>query len=175
MVSLVAAMGRNRVIGAGGRLPWKLPADMRRFVALTKGKPVVMGRKTFESIGKALPKRRNIVVSRSWKQPPQGVELARSVDEALQACAGTDEVMVIGGEAIYAAALPRAQRIYLSLVDDAPEGDAHFPRFDPEAWGVLESESVPADERNARAHTFYVLGREEKRPLPPELSRAARA
>ena len=134
LVSLVAALARNRVIGAGNRLPWHLPEDLRRFKRLTMDAPVVMGRKTHESIGKALPGRRNIVVTRQPDARFAGCEVAGSLDAALALAGDVPEVFVIGGAELYRLALPRADRLYLTLIDADYEGDTFFPGFDPADW-----------------------------------------
>jgi dihydrofolate reductase len=134
LVSLVAALARNRVIGAGNRLPWHLPEDLRRFKRLTMGAPVIMGRKTHESIGKALPGRRNIVVTRQPDARFAGCEVAGSLDAALALAGDVPEVFVIGGAELYRLALPRADRLYLTLIDADYDGDTFFPDFDPADW-----------------------------------------
>ena len=145
-LAMIWAMARNRAIGKDGGLPWRLPEDLKRFKAITLGKPMIMGRKTFDSIGRALPGRRTIVVTRdpSWAAP--GVETAGSLDAALSlAAAGApDEIVIAGGGEIYAQALPRADRLRLTLVDLAPEGDARFPDFDPADWRETAREAHPA-------------------------------
>lgn len=134
LVSVIAAVAANGVIGAGNALPWRLPEDLKHFRAATLGHPVIMGRKTFESIGRPLPGRRNIVVTRNAEYQAAGCETAASLAAALAACAGTDEVFVIGGAELYAAALPLAQRLYLTEIRAAFDGDARFPDFDRGAW-----------------------------------------
>jgi dihydrofolate reductase len=137
---IVVAMTRRRVIGASGRLPWHLPEDLRLFRELTTGQAVVMGRRTFESIGRPLPGRRNLVVSRTLS-PRQGIEVCRSFDEALARTAGfPGRVFFIGGAEIYALALPVADRLIVTWVEQAVEGDVHFPAFDESAWTVERSE-----------------------------------
>ena len=139
-IVLVVAVARNRVIGRAGQLPWRLKSDLRRFRALTMGKPVVMGRKTFESIGKPLDDRDNIVISRRADFHPAGVLPASSLNEALriaEECAerrGASEICVIGGGGVFAATLPLAERLYLTEVDDRPEGDVFFPEISPAEW-----------------------------------------
>lgn len=134
-VALIAAVASNGVIGSDNALPWRLPEDLKRFKALTLGHPVIMGRKTFESIGRPLPGRRNIVISRNAAFSAEGCETAASLDAALAACAGTtDEVFIIGGEQIYAAAMPHAERLYLTEIQAEFQGDARFPEFDRGAW-----------------------------------------
>jgi len=134
IVALIAAMDRNRLIGRDNTLPWHLPEDLRHFKATTLGKPVVMGRKTWESLGRPLPGRRNIVVSRNPDYPLQGAELAPSLDAALARAAGDDETFVIGGADLYRQALPLAQRLYLTEIDAEHEGDAWFPAIPAGEW-----------------------------------------
>lgn len=152
-IVLVAALARNGVIGANGGLPWQLPDDLRRFKALTLGKPIVMGRKTWASIGRPLPKRRNVVLSRT-SGALQGVELVRSVDDALTLLEGEPEIAIIGGAEIYAAFLPFATRLELTHVEADVEGDTRFPAVDPEHWRVIGDEQHPADAAHAYAMRF---------------------
>jgi len=159
MISLVVAMARNRVIGQGGRMPWHLPADLRNFRKLTMGKPIVMGRKTFESIGKALPGRRNIVVTRQRNYQARDCHVVNSLERALTENRACREVMIIGGAEIYSLALPRADRIYLTLIDCELEGDATFPELDQTQWQQKERIDHPADHENAYAFSFMVLDR----------------
>jgi len=135
-LTLIAAVARNGVIGLDNTLPWRLPEDLKRFKALTLGHPIVMGRKTWESLGRPLPGRANIVVSRDPNYVAAGATTARSLPEAIEAAAatGTDEVFVIGGAEIYRLALPLAQRLQLTEIDREFPGDAHFPEFDRQAW-----------------------------------------
>ncbi len=139
-ISLIAAMSRNRVIGMDNQLPWHLPEDLRRFRALTSGHPVIMGRKTFASIGKPLPHRQNIVISRQKGLEIAGAAVLSSLDEAFSCCASNEEVFVIGGAEIYCLALPKADRIYLTLVDREIEGDAFFPEWPKETFRETERE-----------------------------------
>jgi dihydrofolate reductase len=135
LVSLVAAVAANGVIGSGNALPWHLPEDLRRFKAITLGHPVIMGRKTYESIGRPLPGRRNIVVSRNAAFVATGCETAASLEAAIAACAGSaEEIFVIGGAQLYAEALPRARRLYLTEIRREFPGDARFPEFDRKDW-----------------------------------------
>lgn len=158
MLSMIAAMGRNRVIGRAGKLPWHLPADLKWFKQKTMGHAVIMGRKTWDAVGVPLPGRRSIVVSRSLKRAPAGCELARSLDEALALCCDDPEAFIVGGGEIYRLALPRAERVYLTVVELSPEGDAVFPDLGS-AWAVVWRESHQADERHAAAFEFQVLER----------------
>ena len=145
------------MIGRGNALPWRLPDDLKRFKALTLGKQVVMGRKTFESIGRPLPGRENRVVSRQAGLRLEGCLVFPGLREALAGDA--DEIMVIGGAQIYAAALPLAQRLYLTEVETEVEGDARFPDFDPAEWREIERMPHPPDARHACGFVFRVLDR----------------
>lgn len=150
--TLIAARAANGVIGREGDLPWRIPADMRFFRRMTMGKPVLMGRKTFESIGRPLPKRRNIVISRNPDCRPEGVDIApdiaTAIDLAVQAATEMqcNEIMVIGGETIYRALLPRAGRLCLTEVEAEFEGDAHFPDFNRSDWRLVCSEPGSIDD-----------------------------
>ncbi len=161
IVSLIVARAENGVIGADGKLPWRIPSDMKWFKAQTLGKPVIMGRKTWESLPKRpLPERRNIVVSRNTAFRAEGAEMAASLGAALHLCAGAEEVMVIGGAEIYALALPLASRIYLTRVHASPEGDAHLPEFSSAQWRAISCERHAA-EGGAPAFDFVILERKE--------------
>jgi dihydrofolate reductase len=137
LIALIAAVARNGVIGAGNRLPWRLPEDMKRFRALTTGHCVIMGRRTWESIGGPLPRRQNIVVTRAARGPGEGIEFARSLDAALSRARLPEPVFVIGGEALYREALPRAKLLYLTEIQRDFDGDARFPAFDRSQWREL--------------------------------------
>ena len=153
-IALVAALDRARGIGRGNTLPWQLPDDLRRFKALTLGKPLLMGRKTAESLGRALPGRRNLVLTRSGRVPFEGMQAVSSVDEALSLAAG-EPLMVIGGGEVYALALPLATTLHLTHVDTlVPDADAFFPAFDPAGWQITAREPHPADARHAHAFEF---------------------
>lgn len=144
-VHLIAALAANRVIGAGGKMPWHLSEDLKRFKRLTLGHPVVMGRKTWDSIGRPLPGRTNVVVSRSLPAL-EGAVVARSLDEALSRCGDAADVFVIGGGEIYREALPRADVLDLTLIGRDFEGDARFPAWDPREWReVAREEHVAPD------------------------------
>ena len=140
-LTIIAALGRNRVIGVDNRMPWHISEDLRRFKALTSGHPVVMGRKTFESIGKALPGRDNIVITRSRDFDAPGCRVVHSLAEALTAAQGAPEIFVIGGAEIYALALPLADRLQLTEVDVATDGHAYFPDFERGAWREVAREA----------------------------------
>lgn len=158
-VSLIVAMANNRVIGQRGRLPWRIPADMRHFKETTMGKPIIMGRKTYESIGIALPGRKNIVVTSNPTIDNPDLVLVKSVHAALKkADEGNGEVMVIGGGQIYAAALPLADRIYMTEVHKDFEGDAFFPRFDKALWKEVARQDFKAEGKTP-AYSFVTLDR----------------
>ena len=165
VVSIVVAMSENRVIGRNGGLPWRLPDDLRRFKTLTLGHPIVMGRRTFESIGRPLPGRTNIVVTRSRANQLQaaGVLVANSVEQAIEAglaiAADPGEVLVVGGNAVYRDALPFVQRIHLTLVHAQIRGDTCFPEIDPQHWRETARVSHAADDRHAHAMSFVTLDR----------------
>jgi len=160
-VTLIAALGPDGLIGKDGELPWRLPADLRRFKAITTGHAVIMGRKTYESIGRPLPNRRNVVLSRDPAFAPDGVDVARSLDEALTLTDdGSDAaVFVIGGAAVYAEALPRADRLELTHVDGLFEGDVYFPSHEPASWREIARDERPADDDNPHPHVFCTLER----------------
>ena len=153
-LTLIAALDRRHAIGFGNRLPWHLPDDLKRFKALTRGKTVLMGRKTAESLGRALPERRNLVLTRSGRVPYEGMQAVGSLEQAL-ALADTEELMVIGGGEIYTLALPLAAAMHLTHVDtELAQADAWFPDFDAGQWRETASGPHPADERHAFAFRF---------------------
>lgn len=160
-VSLIAALDRNHAIGRGNALPWHLPDDLKRFKALTLGKPVLMGRKTAQSLGRALPKRTNLVLTRQGAVPFDGMQAVASLQAALAlAAAEGDELCVIGGGEVYALALPLATHLHLTLVDTAVEGaDAFFPRFDAQRWRETWRDHHPADASHPFAFDFVDYGR----------------
>lgn len=156
MVNIICALARNRAIGHDNRLLYRLPADLRRFKALTTGHTVIMGRRTFESLPKgALPQRRNIVLTRQAGRTFEGAEAFASLADALDACQTDEQVFVIGGESVYAEALPLASRLYLTHIDDTPEAaDAFFPDFDTAEWLLTATERHAPDEKHAVPYTF---------------------
>ncbi len=159
-ISLIAAMSDNRVIGVTNQLPWKLPNDMKWFRKHTLGKPIVMGRKTFESFGaRPLPERTNIVVTRDEHYHAPGVFVVHGIREALQAAGDVDEIMIIGGASFYEQMLPSAHRMYLTYVETVIEGDAWFPSFDNSQWQEVYRKSNVADEKNPLPHMFVILER----------------
>ncbi len=157
-ISMIAAMAKGRVIGKDNAMPWHLPADFAWFKKNTLGKPVIMGRKTYESIGRPLPGRRNIVISRDASWLAEGVESATSIDAALSLVDGVDEAVIIGGGTIYAACLPRADRLYITHIEADIEGDTCFPDWG-EGWNVLHREHYTADEKNGYNMEFAILER----------------
>jgi len=159
-ITLIAAISDNGVIGAEGDLPWRLPADLKHFKAVTTGHPILMGRKTHESIGKPLPNRRNIVLTRNagWSRP--GVETVHDLQEALR-LVDDDELFVIGGEQVYRAALPIADRLLITRVHAHVRGDVMFPEFDRGAWTLTDEQHRPADEHNAHDITFQQYQRKQ--------------
>ncbi len=160
ILSMIVAHANNRIIGKDNDMPWHLPADLAYFKKTTLGKPVIMGRKTFESIGRPLPGRQNIVISRDEKYHANGVETATSVEQALLLAGDVEEVMVIGGGAIYAHCLPAAHRLYITHIDAAVDGDTQFPAYDVENdWQKISSETYLADEKNAYDLDFCVYQR----------------
>ncbi len=164
-ISLIAALDRHRAIGRDNDLPWRLPDDLRRFKALTLGKPVLMGRRTAESLGRALPGRPNLVLTRSGRVPFDGMRAMASVEDALRFAAehGADELCVIGGAEIYALTLPLADALHLTHVDTVVvDADAFFPAFDPSRWRAGAPEPHPADAKHAFGFAFVDYER-----LPP--------
>jgi dihydrofolate reductase len=158
-ISLVVAVADNGVIGRGGALPWHLPDDMKHFRAVTMGKPVLMGRRTFESIGRPLPGRRNLVLTRGNGPAVDGVEVVRTVEAACELAADVPELCVIGGAEVYAVTLPHASCIYLTQLHGAVEGDAWFPLDELKAWHEVHRTEHSADERHAYAMSFVTLKR----------------
>jgi dihydrofolate reductase len=159
-LTAVVAATENDVIGRDNGMPWHLPADLRHFRAITLGHPVLMGRRTFEAIGRPLPGRRNLVLTRSPDFAAPGVDVVHSLDAAIAAAGDVPELMVIGGAALYTMALPRAERVHLTRLHMTLDGDAHFPALPEAQWReVSRSPRRRADERNACDMTFLVLER----------------
>lgn len=161
-ISLIAAMARNGVIGAGGRIPWHLPRELARFRHLTMGHHIVMGRRTYESIGRPLPGRTTVVVTRNRELRVPGALVAHSLEAALAACAGDEEVFVIGGAELYAQALPLADRLYLTVVEAEIPGDTYMPPIDASEWREVSRERFGPDECHRYGFTCSVY--ERKRP-----------
>jgi len=162
MISIIVAASTNNVIGVGGDLPWKLSDDLRRFKRLTMGKPIVMGRRTWESIGRPLPGRQNIVLTRRTGYDAAGCDVVASPAEALDAAGGADEIMIIGGSQIYALFLPKASRLYMTRVDAEIDGDADFPEIDEREWRLVDSEAHQADDINQFAFEFRTYERKAR-------------
>ncbi|MBU0679540.1 MAG: type 3 dihydrofolate reductase [Verrucomicrobia bacterium] len=158
-ISIIVAVSNNGVIGAQGSLPWRLSADLKRFKALTMGKPIIMGRKTHESIGRALPGRQNIVITRDREFSAEDCTVARSPESALAAAADSEEIMIVGGAAVYAAFFPSARRLYMTRIHADVKGDVFLSGFVPEEWVEVESEHHPADEKNEFPYSFAVYER----------------
>jgi dihydrofolate reductase len=159
ILSLLVAVSDNGVIGQDNELPWRLPKDLQWFKRLTTDRTIIMGRKTFESIGRPLPNRRTIVLTRNAGYSPEGVEVAVTLDEALALAQSEDEVFVVGGAAVYHVAFPRAQRLYLTRVRADVEGDVQFPEWHPEEWRLVWEEAHEADERHAHPFVFQQFDR----------------
>lgn len=161
IISLIVAAATNHGIGKEGRMPWHLPNDMKHFKNITWGMPVVMGRKTFESLGKVLPGRKNIVVTRQTGWKKEGTIAVQKIDDALFVAKQTDanEVMVIGGGEIYKSLFEKAKRIYLTRVEAEPESDTFFPVLDPKEWHLVSQKDHEADEKNGYNHSFQVWER----------------
>lgn len=154
MISLIVAHDKNRVIGYENDMPWHLPGDLQYFKETTMGKPIIMGRKTFESIGRPLPGRRNIVITRNASYSADGIEVVGSLDEALTLVNGVPEVMVIGGEQIFTQALPLADRLYITLIDHEFHGDTYFPAY--EGWKMV-SERKPIETPEGYSFKYCVF------------------
>ncbi len=159
IIALMVAMGKNHVIGKDNQLPWHLPADLAHFKAITMGKPIVMGRKTFESIGKPLPGRRNVVISRQNNRTIPGCEVFQSIDEALRALSEHDEVMIIGGANIFEQTLSLANKLYVTVIEAEFDGDAFFPTWDEKQWKIISDVSHEPDAKNSYAYRFLELER----------------
>ncbi|SEA04072.1 type 3 dihydrofolate reductase [Alkalimonas amylolytica] len=160
MISMIAAMAHNRVIGLDNDMPWHMPADLQHFKRLTTGKTVLMGRKTYDSIGRALPNRRNLVISRQLAPESTDAEWFNSLDAALAATSADEEIMVMGGAEIYRQCLPKAERLYLTEIDAELPGDTWFPDYLAVAsWQLLREEKHPADSKNPYAYQFITLQR----------------
>jgi dihydrofolate reductase len=160
-LSLIVAVAENGVIGNRGELPWRLSADLRRFRELTMGHHVIMGRKTYESLGRPLPGRTLIVITRQGDYDARGALVAASLDEALRLASGDPEPFVIGGAEIFREAFSRADRIYQTIVHARPEGDVFFPPWDESQWRIISEESRAADDKNQFYCTFRVLERRQ--------------
>jgi len=157
MLSIIAALSHHRVIGKDNQLLWHLPNDFSWFKKVTMGKPIIMGRKTYDSIGKPLPGRRNLVITRNADLSIQGCEIVTSIQQALDATKDDEEVMVIGGAHLYEQFLPHVDRLYLTLVDANLDGDVYFPDYTSMNWKEIRREEHPADDRHAYPYSFVVF------------------
>ena len=156
--SIIVATAKIHAIGKDNKLLWYLPNDLKHFKDVTTGHTVIMGRKTYESVGKPLPKRRNIVVTQQ-SITIEGCEVAGSIEDALELCAGEDEVFIVGGAQIYRQAIPLTDRIYLTVIDQDFDGDTFFPELDPQEWKETERENFEPDEKNKYRYSFITLER----------------
>ncbi|WP_416695735.1 type 3 dihydrofolate reductase [Candidatus Pseudothioglobus sp. Uisw_050_01] len=159
-LSIVVAMDENRLIGKDNKLPWHLPADLAYFKKITMGKSIVMGRKTYDSIGRPLPNRRNIVISRNSKTLITGCEVRTSIDEVLSITENEDEVMIIGGASLCEQLLPQVSRLYITKIEGKFDGDIYFPEYDESDWRQVSCESHLPDASNQHAYHFLVLERQ---------------
>jgi len=154
IISLIAAMANNRVIGKDNQMPWHLPADLGHFKAVTLGKPIIMGRKTYESIGRPLPGRKNIVISRDKDYKIEGCETACSLEEAIKLVKDSEEIMIIGGGYLYSQTLPKADRLYLTFIDLNVDGDTQFPEYKHLSLSEIKREKHFKDEKNPYDYQF---------------------
>lgn len=161
-LSLIVAMGKNRVIGANGAIPWRLPNELQLFKRITMGHHIIMGRKTWESIKRLLPGRTTVIVTRQKDYAVAGAVMAESLQAAITACGDDPEIFVIGGGELYRESLPLAHRIYLTTVDATPDGDTRMPEFDLSDWHEVSTEAFPADDKHVYAYRFSVLQRYNK-------------
>lgn len=157
-ISFIVAMAQNRVIGKGNALPWRLKPDLKRFRSITMGHPIIMGRKTYESIGRPLDGRKNIVVTRNLGFRPDGVIVVKGIDEAVDSASG-GEIMIIGGADIFEQLLPRAERIYLTVIHQSFDGDVYFPEIDEGEWNEIEREDVAPGIDADFGYSFITLER----------------
>ena len=156
-LSIIVAMAKNHAIGIDNRMPWHLSADLKRFKAITMGKPILMGRKTHESIGRPLPGRKNIILTRDQAYQAEGCVVVYSLEQAFQSVQDSDELMIIGGSSLYQRFLGQAQRLYLTLIEQEFAGDTFFPAFDWNDWSVVERVDVTDDSSVPFHYSFWVL------------------
>ena len=171
VISLVLAIAENDVIGRDGTIPWHLPDDLERFKAITMGHTIVMGRKTFEAIGKPLPNRRNVVLTRNRDFEGMDLTVFHEFEAALSSAAGEEEVFVIGGAEVFSEALPRAGRVYMTAVHAEIEGDTKFSEFEESGWELLEDQFHDSDEKHQHPFSFRIYERAHKRKGPAPQSR----
>jgi dihydrofolate reductase len=158
-LSIIVAMDRNRVIGKNDTLPWRISEDLKYFKRVTMGKPIVMGRKTHESIGRPLPGRENIILTRDQNYQTEGCTVLHSVEEILEHCNDINEVMITGGSEIYKQTFEKVTRLYLTEVHAEVDGDTYFPEFDRDEWEEISREDFEADEKNEFDYSFVLLER----------------
>ena len=158
-LSLIVAMGKNRVIGANGAIPWRLPNELQLFKRITMGHHIIMGRKTWESIGRLLPGRTTVIVTRQQNYAVPGAIIAHTLTDAIGRCANDTEIFVVGGGELYREALPKADRLYLTIVDAAPAGDTRMPEINFAEWRETSSEQHVVDEKHAHAYRFNIYDR----------------
>lgn len=156
MISLIVAHDKNRVIGHENQMPWHLPEELKYFKKMTMGKPIIMGRKTFESIGRPLPGRRNIVITRNPEYKVEGVEVVDSLEKALKLTKDAEEVMIIGGEQIFKLALPFTDRLYITYINHEFKGDTFFPEYDLNEWKLV-SQSEPQETEDGYTYTYQIF------------------
>jgi len=160
MIAIIAAMDENRLIGANNDLPWHLPADLQRVKQLTTGNTIILGRKNYESIGRALPNRQNIVISRNPAYAADGCDVVTSIEDALKTATG-ENVFIFGGARIYEQMFEYADKMFLTLIHHRFEGDTYFPDFDPDDWKEIERQDFEADDRNPYPYSFVVFERKQ--------------
>lgn len=158
MISLIVAHDKNRVIGYKNKMPWHLPEELKYFKKMTMGKPIIMGRKTFESIGRPLPGRRNIVITRNPDYKEEGIEVVSSLDDGLELVKDAEEVMIIGGEQIFKLAFPLVDRLYITFINYEFDGDTFFPYYDLTNWNLV-SESEPQQTNEGYTYTYKIFDR----------------
>jgi dihydrofolate reductase len=157
IISSIVAIAENNAIGKDNQLLWRLPADLKHFKEITTGHPVIMGRKTYESVGRPLPNRRNIMITRSKGLEIPGIEVVNTLEQALKLCEGTAEVFIVGGAEIYKMAMPVTDKIFLTVVKGVFEADTFFPSIDTEVWKETDAVSFEPDEKNPYGYTFSTL------------------
>ncbi len=165
-LSIIVAISENNAIGKNNELLWHLPQDLKRFKAITTGHTIIMGRKTFDSIGKPLPNRRSVVITRDENFHHEGVTVVHSIKEALATVASEKEVFIIGGGEIYKETLPLVDKIYLTTVHKSFEADTFFPKIDLSQWAIIEEEKLPQDEKNKLPASFQIL---QRKPIPMQI------
>ncbi|WP_096436735.1 dihydrofolate reductase [Alteribacter populi] len=161
MISMIAAMDENNLIGVNNELPWSLPNDLAFFKRVTTGHTVVMGRKTYESIGKALPNRRNVVISRNTRFQAEGVEVVTDLEDVKNLASQNEEIMILGGQKIFEQLMEDTDRLYITRVHHSFDGDTYFPSFSEQEWEITETYEGKVDDRNQFPHTFYVYDRKK--------------